>query len=537
MSSQLRERQPTLEGDIHRSAMNGAQNANGGPAHPAHRTSDNSKESGTSETDHSNEQNKKDEQNGGGDGEKDDGDEEQQGGQPTPVGFWDSRLKHVRHEAMLKWLVTTTVLMAFILAVMSIYWGAFSNINPNLSKLAVFVVDFDGQVAPYNTAGVEPVVGPMIVRLAEQMVASGKPTLGYASLPPSNFEYDPIQVRQAIYDWNAWAAIIINPNATAMLYSAVQNGNASYDPMGACQLIYISGRDDTNWYDYLSPLINPFMTEATSMVGQTWTKMVMQNATTDTTLLQNLATVPQALSPAIGFSQYDLRPFYPYTTTPAVSIGLIYLIIISFFSFSFYLPIHVKYLKPEGHPPLKFWQLIIWRWFATMSAYFMLSLAYSLVSLAFSINFSGGNPITSETQVTVSGNEYLNPDAYGHGTFPVYWMLNFFGMIALGLACENVAMLVGQPWASLWLIFWVITNVSTSFYDIDLEPSFYRWGYAWPLHYVVEGSRQVLFDLHSRIGLDFGVLIAWGAVNTILFPFACYFMRWKSKHHVHEYYK
>ena len=57
------------------------------------------------------------------------------------------------------------------------------------------------------------------------------------------------------------------------------------------------------------------------------------------------------------------------------------------------------------------------------------------------------------------------------------------------------------------------------------------------LHYVVEGSRQILFDLHSRLGIDFGVLIAWGAVNTIVFPFACYFMRWKSKHHVHEYYK
>ncbi|EME40716.1 hypothetical protein DOTSEDRAFT_74304 [Dothistroma septosporum NZE10] len=165
----------------------------------------------------------------------------------------------------------------------------------------------------------------------------------------------------------------------------------------------------------------------------------------------------------------------------------------------------------------------------------MLSLAYSLISLAFQINFSGGNPVTSQTEPTLI--EYGNPDAYGHGTFPVYWMLNFFGMIALGLACENVAMFVGQPWTGLWLIFWVITNVSTAFYDIDIEPGFYHWGYAWPLHYVVEGSRQILFDLHSRIGLDFGVLIAWGAVNTALFPIACWFMRWKSKHHVHEYYK
>lgn len=167
----------------------------------------------------------------------------------------------------------------------------------------------------------------------------------------------------------------------------------------------------------------------------------------------------------------------------------------------------------------------------------MLSLAYSLISLAFQINFTNSNPVTSETAVVPTTDGYSNAPAYGNGSFPVYWMLNFFGMIALGLACENVAMIVGQPWTGLWLIFWVITNVSTSFYDIEIEPGFYKWGYAWPLFWVVKGSRQILFDLHSTIGLDFGVLIAWGAVNSIVFPFACYFMRWKSKHHVVEYYK
>jgi len=70
----------------------------------------------------------------------------------------------------------------------------------------------------------------------------------------------------------------------------------------------------------------------------------------------------------------------------------------------------------------------------------MLSLAYSLISLAFQVNFSGGNPVTSQTDVTWTVDGYSNPDKFGHATFVVYWMLNFIGMIALGLACENVAM-------------------------------------------------------------------------------------------------
>lgn len=191
----------------------------------------------------------------------------------------------------------------------------------NLSSLVVYVIDFDGLTAPYNTSDITPIVGPAIVQLAQQMVASDTPTLGFGSLPPSAFDYDPINVRQAVFDFKAWAAIIINPNATAMLYSAVQNGNTSYDPLGACQLVYQDSRDDTNWYDFMAPILSSFQTEAQSMVGQMWAKTVLQEATTNATLLANAARVPQAISPAIGFSMFNLRPFYPYQVIPSVSVG------------------------------------------------------------------------------------------------------------------------------------------------------------------------------------------------------------------------
>lgn len=90
------------------------------------------------------------------------------------------------------------------------------------------------------------------------------------------------------------------------------------------------------------------------------------------------------------------------------------------------------------------------RWGGTIAAYFFLSLAYSLVSLAFQINFSG---VKNASEVMPTMIENGNPTAYGKGSFLVYWMLNWVGMAALGLACENVAMVVGQPWTGLWLIF------------------------------------------------------------------------------------
>ena len=310
----------------------------------------------------------------------------------------------------------------------------------------------------------------------------------------------------------------MNPNATSLLREAVTQGNASYDPTGACQIIYVQARDQTTYDSYVMPQLAMLQTQITARFGSMWTRQTLENTSIP---ISNLQAAPQALSPAIGFSQYNLRPFTPAAATPAVTIGLIYLIIIAFFSFSFFLPIYMKFSKPEGHPVIPFWKLTVIRYLGANAAYFFMSLCYSLISLAFQIPFS--------TQGAADTSVAEHANAYGKGTFVVYWMVNFVGMSALGMACENVAMLVGQPWTALWLIFWVITNVSTSFYALDLSPRFYYWGYAWPLQNIVEASRSLLFDLHSRLGLNFGVLFCWVAVNSTVFPFSCWFMKWKEE--------
>lgn len=396
------------------------------------------------------------------------------------------------------------------------YWAILTHTIQNVSSIDVFVVDFDGKQAPYT--GVTPLIGPLVTQTTEKIISSGQSGghLGFITMDPAFFNNDPMQVRQAVYDYKAWAAIIINANATALLQQAVQLGNSSYEPLGACQTIWVEARDQDIVVQYIFPSLASLQSEITTTFGQMWTAMVLKNPDISTT---NLQAAPQALSPAIGFSMFNLRPFGPPVAIPAVTIGLIYLIIIAFFSFSFFLPIYSRLVTPGGHPTIKYWKFILIRWMGTILAYFFMSLAYSLVSLAFQVPLS--NPTAPSTMVA------QNPNAYGKGTFAVYWMINFIGMIALGLACENVAMAIGQPWTAMWLIFWVITNVATAFYSLDLAPKFYYWGYAWPLHNIVEASRSTLFDLHSRIGLNLGVLFVWCAINSMLFPFACYLMRWK----------
>lgn len=197
---------------------------------------------------------------------------------------------------------------------------------------------------------------------------------------------------------------------------------------------------------YIIPVLKDFASAVGSSFGRQWTRRILLDSRYTPS---NYSLSPQALSPAIGFSFFDLRPFDPPWAIPSVSIGLIYLIIIAFFSFGFFIPHHMLFVQsnPKSpHPPLKFHQLIIWRYLATLFAYFLLSLSYSCVSVAFRIPFHhspkhGHWPVTE----VVNNANYL-----GRHTFAAYWMLNFFGMIAMGLACENVAMVVGTPWVALW---------------------------------------------------------------------------------------
>ncbi|KAI1869020.1 uncharacterized protein JN550_006007 [Neoarthrinium moseri] len=434
------------------------------------------------------------------------------------VGFWDHRMSKVRAHVLRLWAQTVVIILCFIMAVLALYWAVLFSVQDNMRSLTVQVVDFDGQVAPYEN--VEPLIGPMITRLAQQTVDKiEEPSLGYTVVPPADFDYDPIAVRQSVYDYHSYAAIIINPNATALLTEAIASGNTTYDPTGAIQMILLSARQETTYSNYIVPQFETFTKMFMSQFGPMWAQRLASN---DSITKAMLGAAPSAVNPGVSPLTIDLRPFQPAAATPSVTIGLIYLIILAFFSFSFFLPIHQKYITPQGHPPLHFWQFIVWRWFATVAAYVLISLAYSLVSLAFQIPF--WTPPGSPVDVA------FNATAYGRASFVVYWLVNFVGMIALGLACENVAMIVGQPWTALWLIFWVISNVATAFYSLDLAPGFFRWGYAWPLHNIVEASRSIIFDLHSRIGLNVGILFAWVAVNTALFPLCCYFQRWKMEH-------
>lgn len=229
------------------------------------------------------------------------------------------------------------ILSVFIIGVLSLYWAVLFHVDKNMKTLTVHVVDFDGQVAPYDY--VTPLVGPAVTTAVQQM--SNSPTqrsLGYTIVPPEQYNYDPIAVRQAVYDWHAWAAIVIHSNATALLQEAVTTGNSSYDPTGAVQYIIQSARQETTYYNYIVPQLESLTKQFTAQFGPAWSQSVVSNTSIPR---DTIARAAAAVNPGVTPLQIDLRPFQPAAATPSVTIGLIYLIIVAFFSYAFFLPIHM----------------------------------------------------------------------------------------------------------------------------------------------------------------------------------------------------
>ena len=130
--------------------------------------------------------------------------------------------------------------------------------------------------------------------------------------------------------------------------------------------------------------------------------------------------------------------------------------------------------------------------------YLFLSLLYLALSCAWQISFSR---------------------FYGASGYVIYWMLSWAGMMAFGLAVENVNNLIGMPITPVFFLLWVISNVAAGFFPIESLSNFYLWGLAWPLRHVVIGSKALLFGTKNLLGLNFGVLIAWVAVSIALQPF------------------
>ena len=407
-----------------------------------------------------------------------------QGGQDDHYShkFWDKELAVSRKIYLRILLGGSFAVVIAIFAVFSIFWGALWK-SP-VGNLSGWVVDFDGGV-----------VGKSVVQ--GLTAGSSLSRVTFTSRPASEFSGGIAQVMNSVVEHHTWVAVVVNPGASDRLLASYANPNSSYRGLEA---ITVYGNEARNENAFRS-LIRPSVQAVLDITSQRFALQSVPGLLSSANVTHILSTSPQTILAPISYTVDNIVPFDHPVASAATFVGLIYVLILSFFV----VMIGNAAREVSGmSKKLTLRSLIVTRFVSTFTAYFFLSLFYSLLSLAFQLDFTR---------------------KFGHGGFVIFWMLNWVGMLSVGLALEAMVTLLTVRFIPFFLIIWIIVNVSVCILPIEVLPIFFRYGYAVPFYNINRAVRTIVFGTKNQLGQNFGILIAWAVISCISIPLIQWFVR------------
>lgn len=416
---------------------------------------------------------------------------------------------HASTKSMLiaQFCITNVMLAAVCLSVICIYWGAAYRTEHYLYKVTVLSVDQDqgyGSVAS---------IGESLPEFIKQVPGTWHQynTTSFSNKFGSDSSSEEInkKVTQLIYKEKYWLSFNLKAGATENLYKSLTDPDAEpFNSSAFFEVVFESGRDPTNLKSSILPIMQELEGIFVDYFNNVYLPSLINNITvSDGISLNDIPAQNLANAGKMEFQYTDYRPFYDRVLLAPLQVGLIYTLILTVLQLSLYGPLHAKMarvFKPK--------HLLIYRYSISWATYFILSLFFCTVSAVFQVDFT---------------------KAFGRGGFVIYWASTFLTMLAVGGANENVISMIvayGPQYMALWLITWIILNISPSFYPMVLNDQFYRYGYAMPLHNAVDIYRVVFLNLHrGKLGRNYGILAAWVVLNHVLFPFVMKIVGQKMK--------
>ena len=417
--------------------------------------------------------------------------------------FFNERLSGQRKALAIKTLLIYALMGSCILGVFSIYWGSSYQRTTRFKNLRMLVVIEDDQ----NVNGLDPYIGNAMRETVSTPEAKElgfwdiQNTTAFQELAAKNGHDTWAEVQRQVHHQRYWASIYVKPNATLNLQSAIVDGDTGYNvSYNSVVSFYETGRDMLAMIQYVIPNLQAVGDMFTQRQSQIIAALL--DGMDTSTVFASMDLVRVATS-SLEVSYVDARPVTDDVLMAPLQVGLIYMIIVTFFGFNFFGDVHREVIKSG----VKKWHLLIYRVTASICSFFFISLFFSLVTLAFQVDF------------TV---------AFGKSGFLVYWMTTFITMCAVGSMNEMVAMICVMtypPLLGFWLLFWVISNIAATFSPIALCPEFYRYTYAMPIHAAYEINKVIFFDTYKgAMGRNFAILIIWAVLTTtgmalVFFPF------------------
>ncbi|KAI5123660.1 hypothetical protein M0805_001690 [Coniferiporia weirii] len=402
---------------------------------------------------------------------------------PFTARFWDSDPAIAKsRKTFFRILLAGTLLTIFVIfGVLGIFWGSLWKLEDYVHNLDGWVVDFDGGV-----------VGQTVIEVFQNNTGQLQ-QMTWRVVDASQFVNGAEDVANAVVQEKTWAAVTINPGASTNLSAALASADGSYNGSLAVTAYAAEARNENGYAEFLYPTMLVPLEAAATAFSSLNAQRIASNSSLDLQTL--LAQAPSVVTRPVYYTVNNIRPFDALVATAVDFVGLIYLLIISFIICMMNYQARVIASGLNRHLRLR--SLLLLRMIAPIVLYFFISLFFSLLSETFKAPF---------TRV------------FGGWGFVIYWMMNWAGMCAMGLAMEAVITILTPAFTPFFLVLWIISNVSVASFPIELLPGVFKYGYATPFYNVSRTVRTILFNTRNQIGLNFGVQLAWIGISLITIP-------------------
>lgn len=412
----------------------------------------------------------------------------------TQLSFFHERLKSHRKHMLVQTVMIYLMIGTLVLGIFSIYWGAAYQRDSRIKNLRMLVVIEDVETVD----GVSPVMGDTMASLLATPEAQYygdwqvQNLTEFRAQAASHGHSVSAEIEREVHRQNYWASLHVQANASVNWVNAVMDGDVLYNVSANTVVAYYeTGRDQAGMLGYVEPSLKTI--EEYFLDAQSNITALLLAAYNTLEIFQSMDSVRVVLAP-LAFVMDDARPFTDPVLTAPSQVGLIYIVIITLFTFNFFTMLY----QELGRSGMKHTHFVVYRILLSVVSYFVISFFFSLVTLAFQVDFG---------------------KAFGRGGWPVYWMTNFLTMWAVGAMNETMAMLfiaVFPPLVGFWMLFWVIINISATFAPIALCARFYRFTYAMPVHASYEITKVIFYDTYrGAMGRNYGILIAWSVLATV----------------------
>ncbi|CAI4034426.1 hypothetical protein SMKI_10G2170 [Saccharomyces mikatae IFO 1815] len=417
--------------------------------------------------------------------------------------FFSPDLQSQRKKVLLKFILTNCLLAIICFTMFVLFWGALYDTSKYLHKVKLLAVIQEPPVVilDNNSSMVVPSISYALPALINKVPCDWE--IHNTSSFETKFHVNTSKqindkVIELIYDEKYWFAINIKPNATQTLFESLVNDTAPlFNSTVFNQVVYETGRDPTNLKSTILPFAQKIEEYYQTFYALDYLPALMTNITQayNYILTGNIRHITAAGK--YNYEYYDHRPFTDRILLAPTQIGVVYCLLLTFFQFLLYGPLHVemaKVLRPANG--------LLYRIAMSWFTFFFASLFFCTTTAIFDVDFN---------------------KSFGRGGFIIYWMSTWLFMLAAGGANENAVMLVitiGPQYLGFWILSFVILNIAPSFFPLALNNNVYRYGYMMPVHNAIDIYRVIFFDVSRRkMGRNYGILTALIALNTVLLPF------------------